>query len=46
MKIKANGIEMNYELTGEGRCLVMIHGYPDGLGMWFNQIVLDFSKGL
>jgi hypothetical protein len=33
MKIKANGIDMNYELTGEGECLVLIHGYPDGLEM-------------
>ena len=29
MKISANGINMNYELTGEGRCLVLIHGFSE-----------------
>jgi len=43
MKIKANGIEMNYELTGEGNCLVLIHGFGDNLHMWFNQVP-EFSK--
>jgi len=38
MKIKANGIEMNYELTGEGDCLVLIHGYTDNLNLWYNQV--------
>ena len=28
---------MNYELAGEGECLVLIHGYSDNLNMWFNQ---------
>jgi pimeloyl-ACP methyl ester carboxylesterase len=37
MKIKANGIEMNYELSGEGNCLVLIHGYTDNLNLWYNQ---------
>ncbi len=37
MKIKANGIEMNYELSGEGNCLVLIHGYSDNLNLWYNQ---------
>jgi pimeloyl-ACP methyl ester carboxylesterase len=38
MKIKANGIEMEYELTGEGDCLVLIHGYSDNLNLWYNQV--------
>ena len=38
MKIKANGIEMNYELSGEGNCLVLIHGYTDNLNLWYNQV--------
>jgi len=38
MKIKANGIEMNYELTGEGDCLVLIHGFSDNLNLWYNQV--------
>ncbi len=38
MKIKANGIEMNYELTGQGKTLVLIHGFSDNLTMWYNQV--------
>lgn len=37
MRIRANGIAMNYELTGEGDCLVLIHGAGDNLGMWYGQ---------
>lgn len=43
MKISANGIEMNYELSGAGECLVLIHGFTDNLGMWYNQTP-EFSK--
>jgi pimeloyl-ACP methyl ester carboxylesterase len=38
MKIHINGISMNYELTGEGRCVVLIHGFGDNLQMWYNQV--------
>ncbi len=38
MKTRANGIEMNYELSGEGSCLVLIHGYTDNLNLWYNQV--------
>ncbi len=38
MKTRANGIEMNYELSGRGDCLVMIHGYTDNLNLWYNQV--------
>jgi len=38
MKIKAGGIETNYELSGEGACLVLIHGFSDNLTMWYNQV--------
>lgn len=43
MKAKVNGIMMNYELIGEGLCLVLIHGFGDNLNMWYNQIP-EFSK--
>ena len=43
MKITANGIEMNYEMQGEGKNLVLIHGYSDNLNMWYNQVP-EFSK--
>ncbi len=43
MKIKANGIEMNYDLSGKGKTLVLIHGFTDNLNMWYNQVP-EFSK--
>ena len=43
MKISANGIEMNYELSGQGNCLVLIHGFGDNLNMWYHQVP-DLSR--
>jgi pimeloyl-ACP methyl ester carboxylesterase len=43
MKIKVNGIEMNYDLSGKGENLVLIHGFTDNLNMWYNQVP-EFSK--
>ena len=42
-KIIANRIEMNYELSGKGNCLVLIHGFGDNLNMWYHQVP-EFSK--
>lgn len=38
MKIKTGKITTNYELTGEGECIVLIHGFSDNLKMWYNQV--------
>jgi pimeloyl-ACP methyl ester carboxylesterase len=38
MKVRANGIEMHYEVSGKGNCLVMVHGYTDNLNLWYNQV--------
>ena len=43
MKIKANGISMNYEIKGKGPNLVLIHGAGDNLNMWYHQVPF-FSK--
>ena len=37
MQIDINGMTLNYELEGEGDCLVLIHGFSDHLGMWYGQ---------
>lgn len=37
MRIRANGIMVNYELAGQGDCLVLIHGAGDNLQMWYGQ---------
>ncbi len=38
MKVRANGININYEITGDGDCLVLIHGAGDNLAMWWAQV--------
>ncbi|MBD3306289.1 alpha/beta fold hydrolase [candidate division KSB3 bacterium] len=38
MKISANGIEMRYELSGTGPCLVLIHGFTDNADLWYRQV--------
>jgi 3-oxoadipate enol-lactonase len=38
MKIIANGISMNYEVVGSGKCLTLIHGAGDNINAWFNQV--------
>ena len=38
MRIKASGISMNYEVTGNGRWLTLIHGAGDNLEAWWNQV--------
>lgn len=43
MKLTANGIEMNYALSGKGECLVLIHGLTDNMNMWYNQLP-EFEK--
>jgi len=43
MKIKANDISMNYEISGKGENLVLIHGAGDNLNMWYHQVPI-FSK--
>lgn len=44
MIVKANNININYEVKGNGENLVLIHGAGDNLNMWYNQILV-FSKG-
>ena len=38
MKIVANGISMNYDITGSGKYLTLIHGAGDNLNAWYNQL--------
>jgi len=38
MKIKANGVSMNYQIKGKGNNLVLIHGAGDNLNMWYHQV--------
>ena len=38
MRIEANGISMNYELSGNGTYFTLIHGAGDNLNEWYNQV--------
>lgn len=38
MRVQIDGISLNYELAGSGRCLALIHGLGDDLTLWANQI--------
>jgi len=42
-KLRANGILVNYELAGEGECLVLVHGAGDSLHLWDGQVP-EFSR--
>jgi pimeloyl-ACP methyl ester carboxylesterase len=44
MKIQTNGISMNYEITGSGKWLTLIHGAGDNLEMWWNQLPVFARK--
>ena len=43
MRAKIDGVCVNYELTGSGRCIALIHGMGDDLTLWANQITA-FAK--
>jgi 3-oxoadipate enol-lactonase len=38
MKAKANGISMEYELSGSGRYFTLIHGAGENQNVWYNQV--------
>ena len=44
MIVKANNININYEVKGNGENLVLIHGAGDNLNMWYNQVPF-FQRG-
>jgi len=43
MRVKVDGVFINYELAGKGPCLALIHGLGGSLQVWHSQ-VLAFSK--
>jgi 3-oxoadipate enol-lactonase len=43
MKVQANDISVNYELSGSGKYFTLVHGAGDNLNVWYNQ-VSSFSK--
>lgn len=44
MRVRANGISINYEINGQGDNIVLIHGAFDNLDMWYNQVPIFSNK--
>jgi pimeloyl-ACP methyl ester carboxylesterase len=38
MRIEAGGVGIHYEVTGEGRPIVLLHGFPDTGRLWRHQV--------
>ena len=37
-RVSSDGVGINYEVTGEGRPVVLLHGFPDSGRLWRNQV--------
>jgi pimeloyl-ACP methyl ester carboxylesterase len=40
MRIESGGVGIHYEVTGEGRPVVLLHGFPDTGRLWRHQVRL------
>jgi pimeloyl-ACP methyl ester carboxylesterase len=38
MRTDVNGVGIEYEVTGEGRSVIMLHGFPDSGRLWRHQV--------
>ncbi len=38
MEIDSSGVRIHVEVTGEGRPVVLLHGFPDSGALWRNQV--------
>jgi pimeloyl-ACP methyl ester carboxylesterase len=38
MRVDVNGVGIEYEVTGEGRPVVLLHGFPDSGRLWRHQV--------
>ena len=46
MRVDNGGVGIEYEVTGEGRPVVLIHGFPDSGRLWRNQVRALADAGL
>lgn len=37
-RVEVDGVGIHYEVTGEGRAVVLLHGFPDSGRLWRNQV--------
>jgi len=45
MRVDVDGVGIEYEVTGEGRPVVLLHGFPDSGRLWRNQVPVLASAG-
>src|SRR5436305_11832295 len=38
MRVDANGVGIEYEVSGEGPPVLLLHGYPDSGRLWRHQV--------
>ena len=38
MRVDSGGVGINYEVTGEGPAVVLLHGFPDSGRLWRHQV--------
>jgi pimeloyl-ACP methyl ester carboxylesterase len=43
--VNVNGVDISYEVTGEGRPVVLLHGFPDSGRIWRNQVPVLAEAG-
>jgi pimeloyl-ACP methyl ester carboxylesterase len=44
-RVNINGVGIDYQVTGEGRPVVLLHGFPDSGRLWRNQVPALASAG-
>jgi len=38
VRVESGGVAIEYDVTGEGRPVVLLHGFPDSARLWRNQV--------
>ncbi|MGH2884330.1 MAG: alpha/beta fold hydrolase, partial [Solirubrobacteraceae bacterium] len=38
MRVDAGGVGIEYQVTGDGRPVVLLHGFPDSGRLWRHQV--------
>jgi pimeloyl-ACP methyl ester carboxylesterase len=46
MRVEVDGVGIHYEVTGEGRPVVLLHGFPDTGRLWRHQVPALADAGL
>jgi pimeloyl-ACP methyl ester carboxylesterase len=46
MRVEVDGVGIHYEVTGEGRPVVLLHGFPDTGRLWRHQVPALARAGL